>query len=100
MKNTKIIDFITHFSNFGTEVIDCFTKGNCYWFARILQERFSGTIMYNPVDGHFATEIDGDLYDITGRIDKVSGPWEIFDLFHMDNLQFLRIFRQCVRFEE
>lgn len=48
--------------------IETFTRGYCYWFAFILQNRFGGIIFYNPIDNHFACDIDGSLYDITGYL--------------------------------
>ena len=68
----KILDFIEKFQNFGSEVINCFMSGNCYWFAEILSRRFSnlGTrIIYFPIANHFATLIGGEgIFDISGEI--------------------------------
>ncbi len=61
--------FIEDFKKFGTgkEIIDCFSYGYCYWFARILLERFGeGEIMYCPVDNHFVYAAFGRVFDITG----------------------------------
>lgn len=77
-----ILDFIKNFQNEGT--IKTFTEGCCFWFALILDEwckclpvRTQHRIMYNQVDGHFACEINCDLYDITGRLDYNDNwvPW-------------------------
>lgn len=67
----KVLHFISHFQNPGT--IKTFTEGCCYWFACILNARFLMSnnrcrMMYNQVSGHFACEIEGILYDITGEI--------------------------------
>lgn len=79
-----ILNFIKNFQNEGT--IKTFSKGCCFWFAFILETRFknfdqenkfSCRIMYNQVIGHFACEIGGDLYDITGKIEYTNDwiPW-------------------------
>lgn len=59
----EILRFIERFK--GSE--DVFLHGCCYWFARILWERFhsqvySATIVYESVEGHFLTEIRTDFY--------------------------------------
>lgn len=68
-----IMTFIGRFTDNGRreEVIDCFMNGCCYWFARMLSERFrlcSPILMYAPVENHFGTEIFGRVYDITGDV--------------------------------
>lgn len=67
-KEVSIEEFIKDFKSFGTskEIIDCFTKGYCYWFAYILKTRFpKGDIYYNMID-HFVFKYNDKLYDITG----------------------------------
>lgn len=50
-------------------ITETFTGGYCYWFAVILSERFVGShIQYDPIEGHFVTEIGGRLYDIRGDV--------------------------------
>ena len=73
----RILNFINNFQNIGT--IQTFTEGCCYWFAEILRLRFEGEysdveLMYNQIDGHFCTRIDGTLYDITGVLTD-DGNW-------------------------
>ena len=93
MINT-VIRFIENFQNLGT--IDTFTQGCCYWFAVILKERFQGTIMYNPVDNHFASLIDGHLYDITGEL-TIDGSWYEWEIYSkIDTLETDRIVRDCI----
>lgn len=69
-------------------VVECFTQGCCYWFAVILKERFSGKIVYEPVIKHFACEIDGHIYDITGDCDATYGPqfmnWADWDSYEIN----------------
>lgn len=78
----RILAFISNFDNPGT--VKTFTEGCCYWFAYILnswcdmnKERLNHRMMYNQVLGHFACEIEGRLYDVTGKIeyDKDWVPW-------------------------
>ena len=52
--------------------------------------------MYDLVDNHFATLIDGRLYDITGDVTEryLMIPWEEYaDEWHKS-----RIIRQCINF--
>lgn len=77
----KVLEFIRNFQNEGT--IQTFTEGCCYWFAYILVERFkseavSANIWYNQILGHFATVIDGVLYDITGEL-ELTFDWYIWE---------------------
>jgi hypothetical protein len=51
------------------EIEDTFSNGFCYWFAKILELRFGGTIYYNPDIIHFAVLIEEQLFDITGLIE-------------------------------
>ena len=94
--NSKnILQFIKKFSDFGNQVVDCFTKGNCYWFARILAIEFMGAIYYNPIVGHFATMIDRVLYDITGVVENTSDFISIEEIYK-DELLWARLRRDCV----
>lgn len=62
--------FIKHFRAYDTgEVTDTFRKGMCYWFAYMLSGRFLGAeIVYEPIEGHFLTQLNGRLYDIRGDV--------------------------------
>lgn len=68
--NNKVILFINKFKQHEHDnvLIDTFTLGYCYYFAVILKERFTGTILYDWLEGHFITEINNRLYDITGDV--------------------------------
>lgn len=95
----EILKFISRFED-GR---DMFLHGCCYWFAKILHDRFlyddKTEIMYDRISNHFATLINGRLYDASGEISK-SGftPWA--DMFNEDQYEWKRIIRDCVRFEE
>ena len=102
---TDILNFIKHFQNEGT--IKTFTQGCCYWFAKILDERFNfdlpeDGIYYNEIDNHFATVINAvDLYDITGYLGDIREleGWEHWQEFmYKDSLLTERIFRDCIDF--
>ena len=100
----EILNFIKRFQNEGT--IKTFTEGCCYWFARILDERFNfdsseSGIMYNEINNHFATAIGIDLYDITGYLGDIRNlnNWEYwYDFIRKDDLLTERIYRDCIEF--
>lgn len=76
--HSEILSFISRFTDGGrrSEVIDTFSNGCCYWFARILKERFGAPppqnteseIVYDEVMNHFAYRYAGVVYDITGEV--------------------------------
>ena len=98
-KQDIILDFIKQFRDLGAE--NCFSNGMCYHFMCILRKRFGPfctTPMYDEVMNHFATKIDGRIYDITGDItDDSKYKWERWitvqsrDWRHTE-----RILRDCV----
>lgn len=77
-KQELILNFIRQFRDLGAE--NTFSNGMCYYFTTILRRRFgssNGTIMYDQVTNHFATEIEGRIYDITGDVtDNSEYHWE------------------------
>lgn len=90
----EIKDFIREFSSEEK----FFTEGKCFWFAVILKVRFGGKIKYHPVDNHWATEIDGVLYDVTGSIDSVGfEDWP--GRFKEDTTYYNRLISQCILFD-
>ena len=76
-----------------------FTQGCCYWFAFVLYARFltkGATLMYDEVANHFATKIDGIVYDITGDVtNKYS--WKDWHSI-TDEALLSRIRRDCIMF--
>ena len=98
-----VLGFIGRFSTDGNdyrqEVIECFTRGCCYWFAAILNTRFKfddAIIMIAYADNHFGCEIDGRVYDITGDVtDKYD--WEPWSACHDPSL-IKRIHEDCIYF--
>lgn len=92
-----LISFIKQFRDLGAE--NCFSNGMCYWFAYILQARFSGDIVYDEVENHFGCDIDGVIYDITGNVSSKYNwiPWAAYP--KRDRLLYERILRDCIRKE-
>lgn len=95
----RVCHFIEHFH--GSE--DVFLHGCCYWFAFILRERFGGSIMYDPVAGHFMIMIGTRLFDVRGDVT------DQYDLQRMDSIEMLQstepnlygsLMRCCRYFEE
>ena len=91
----NILRFIKRFSDFGNQVIECFTKGNCFWFAVVLAMEFAGEIYYDPIVGHFATMIDGVMYDITGIVENTNDFMSLEEIC-TDELLWLRLQRDCI----
>lgn len=95
----SVADFLKRFHS-GDSITDVFSNGCCYWFARILFERFSmshgAVIMYDDVMNHFGTKIQGKVYDITGDVTLQYEwkPWSDVD----DELLRARIIRDCILF--
>lgn len=97
----EVLLFISRFTNNGKldQVKHCFTNGCCYWFAYILCKRFNvDTIMYDPIDGHFGTYINGKVYDITGDVTKghkwISWEW----ICNNEPNMLKRITNDCINF--
>ena len=91
----NILCFIKKFSDFGNQVVECFTKGNCFWFATVLAVEFAGEIYYDPIVGHFATMINGVIYDITGAVENTSDFVSLEEI-RKDELLWARLQRDCV----
>ncbi len=99
-KEQVILNFINQFRAFGPGVEECFTNGMCFHFARILHMRFNDEetyLLYDQIIGHFATEINGRVYDITGDItDDPQYSWESWhSLRYKDPALAKRIHRDC-----
>ena len=100
-KRDVIENYIKQFRDFGPQVIDCFSNGMCYQFMTILRKRFGPfctTPLYDEVINHFATEIDGRIYDITGDItDDPQYHWERWTaVCAEDSKHASRIYHDCV----
>ena len=69
----EVLSYIDGFRSFDKsgDIERLFTQGYCYQFARLLEDRFDAEdtyIQYEPIEGHFVTQIDGRLYDIRGDV--------------------------------
>lgn len=97
-KHEIILDFIKQFRDLGAE--NCFSNGMCYHFSLILCTRFkySARRVYDPVVNHFAVEMDGRVYDITGDITEDNQyKWHYWDLYqYEDPLHTDHIRRDCM----
>lgn len=99
----NILKFIKEFSNFGEQVVKCFTCGNCYYFAVILMDRYKAEylneaeIVYDDIAGHFAARLGNKIYDITGDVtDKANWiPWN--QLWKEDPVHAARIVLGCIK---
>lgn len=98
----EVLNFIGKFH--GSE--DVFLHGCCYWFARILEERFSnyGAILaYEPHEGHFITTIKGRAYDVRGDVTHLYWGKTLYDmnqLLEWDLSLYVRLMRDCRNFGE
>ena len=94
-----VAQFLKRF-HFSEDITDVFSNGCCYWFAKILYDRFAlthgATIMYDEVINHFGTKINGRVYDITGDVTSKYEwkPWADLE----DDLLRSRIIRDCIMF--
>ena len=94
---SNVIDFINNFKKkYPDAMEDTFLHGYCYWFAKILAERFEGVIYYEPIDNHFIAYIENHFYDITGEVipSQKARPWSVYQLW--DELETQRIIRDCI----
>lgn len=100
-KQDVILNFIRQFQDFGPQVVNCFSNGMCYQFMTILRKRFGPfctTPVYDEVVNHFATEIDGRIYDITGDItDNQEYHWKRWTIVVAEDYKHAeRIRRDCI----
>lgn len=101
----SILDFIHKFNDDGsnTQVITLFTEKCCYWFARILEDRFRQQhpkIMYDQDMCHFGTEINGRVYDITGDVTDKYDWMSWMEMTFTDSLLADVVSRHCIDLEE
>lgn len=92
MNHEEILKFISLFHK-----NEDFLNGLCYWFARILDERFHcGYIGYDPIACHFVYVTLEHVYDVRGEIDMPEKviPWVKYCDF--DELDYCRVLHSCV----
>lgn len=93
----EVEDFIKRFHS-SENITEVFTSGCCFWYAKILCERFYGhdaRIVYDEIAGHFGAQIGIRVYDITGDVtDKYNWTeWRYVDPSRRD-----RITKECIMF--
>ena len=72
-------------------------NGNCYWFAKILVERFPGLqIYYEPIEGHFVAGMGGHYYDYTGEIQKNHKYLALQTIATSDPLWYNKLMKDCI----
>lgn len=102
----RIVNFIENFKRRGDKekIEELFLNGCCYWFASILNERFSGDIYYDIVENHFLyyDEFTDCIYDIRGNLGKAKDTiyqnlvrWDTYD----DESHRYRIVQHCIKLE-
>lgn len=78
---------------------DCnWMSGNCYYFAKILDERFHGELYYDMIEGHFLFYKNKRFYDWTGiRYPcefRALTPWNGYE--KVDKAHYDRIVRDVI----
>lgn len=75
-----------------------FTNGNCYWFAKILCDRFEELkIVYLSVHGHFMASNGVYLYDWNGKHSADDYQYiSLEDIKQTDYLWYSRLVRDCI----
>ena len=91
----EILDFICRRWTNAEEV---FQNGNCYWFARILQECFPNLkIVYFPIEGHFAAydEEEKLFFDVKGSFITDATFYDFEDLSQIEPNWYSRLLKDC-----
>lgn len=94
----NVEEFLNRF-HLSSNIDEVFTSGCCYWFAFILFRRFirdGATIMYDEVENHFGTRINGIAFDITGNVTEKYKWIEWVNL--NDDAHKKRIIQECIMF--
>lgn len=73
-------------------------NGNCYWFAKILCERFRRLeVYYLPIMGHFVAGDGAHFYDASGEVTPDEEPWSFKRIRQEDPLWYRHLLRDCGR---
>ena len=100
----SVNDFIDTITFKDDKIKYSFLNGNCYWFARILQERFNpwlkADIMYNSIKNHFCcrlnTGIGSFYFDASGLIESHYGWLEWKTFIESCPTEAAKIYRDCI----
>lgn len=105
MESNEILNFINQFTKNGTrkEVIDCFSNGCCFWFAKVLYERFYDfanrpKFVYDRIVGHFGCKINNHIYDITGDVTNDYNWTSWNSILSTEPKRANRIMKDCIYF--
>jgi len=78
-------------------IVKCFTEGNCYHFAVILERLFpGGHIIYDTLNGHFLYNYQGLNYDINGINYNVAHAVSVNWIILNDPILYIRLLRDCI----
>lgn len=70
-KIKMILDFLRELRSADEKIPKIFTDGSCFRLFKILKVIYPDAIpLYSHRDGHWVTEINGQYYDIHGRINE------------------------------
>lgn len=70
-RRKKILDFLRELRSADEKIPKIFTEGSCFRLCKILKVIHPNAIaLYSHREGHWVTEIEGEYYDIHGRINK------------------------------
>ena len=92
---SEIVEFINRRWKDKNET---FLNENCYWFAKILTDRFKDLeIFYLPVEGHFvAYDVeDGSMYDANGELSYNGPAISLSEIEEMEPDWYRRLMRDC-----
>lgn len=106
----EIIQFIENFKNRGDKekIEEFFLNGCCYWFMRILDERFGqqGDFLYDIKNNHFVyyfPQLEDAVFDIRGYLGTAreqDADYEYWDKYvYYDPLHYSRIVNNCIKLE-
>lgn len=95
----KIEQFIENFKKgFDKKYLEnVFLNGNCFHFALILEGMFENAeIIYDLDLNHFLTDINGKIYDITGRTERPLN-WESWEtISENEDGEWSELIKDCV----
>lgn len=65
----KILKFLQELKSADSTIPRIFLEGSCFRLYRILEVFYpEAEPLYSDMDGHWITKIDGEYYDINGRL--------------------------------
>ena len=96
-RNKLVVEFIER--RFQSTDDASWMDGNCYWFARILCDRFSFLQLgYDPIIGHFyAVYEDGEtMFDFEGKHPLCAKVLLMKTIKKIDKLWYNRLVHDCI----